>query len=146
MADALALRSIALLGGELTKLSRGGPDREGRENLLFASLLAGCVIAQTGTTVLHAMGYHLTFFHGVEHGRANGLLLVPYLRHVMAGQPERVRDVVASLGCGDLPGRGGMLGALLKGDVGLTDGEAEEYSRDRLKDGRCRKHRSVSGR
>lgn len=125
-ADALALRSIALLGGELAKLVRGTPDRE---VLLLASLLAGCVIAQTGTTVLHAMGYHLTFFHGVEHGRANGLLLAPYLRYVSDGQPERVRDVLEALGCGGLPGLERQLGALLRGGVSLTEGEAAEYSR-----------------
>lgn len=128
VADTLALRSMELLGVELPKLRSGAPDRDGRENLLFASLLAGYVIAQTGTTVLHAMGYHLTFFHGVEHGRANGLLLAPYLRHVRNGQPERVRSVLASLGCEDVAELESMLGVLLKRDVILTEREAGEYS------------------
>ncbi|MBN2160180.1 MAG: iron-containing alcohol dehydrogenase [Spirochaetes bacterium] len=129
VADALALRSIELVGTELAKLPRGAPGAEGRDNLLFASLLAGCVIAQTGTTVLHAMGYHLTFFHGVEHGRANGLLLAPYLRHVMAGRPDRITAVLASLGWGDLSALETMLRALLKGAIALSPGEVEEYSR-----------------
>ncbi len=127
--DMFALRSMAILGPALAKLSGSAPGREDRQKFLYASFLAGCVIAQTGTTVLHAMGYHLTIFHCVEHGRANGLLLVPYLRHVMSGQPERVREVLGSLGCEGLAGLGRMLGPLMKGDVNLADAEIDEYAR-----------------
>jgi len=127
--DMFALRSMAILGPALAKLSGSAPGREDRQKFLYASFLAGCVIAQTGTTVLHAMGYHLTIFHGVEHGRANGLLLVPYLRHVMAAQLGRVREVLDTLGCDDLAGLGRMLGPLMKRDVNLADGQIDEYAR-----------------
>jgi alcohol dehydrogenase class IV len=59
-----------------------------RKTLLQASMLGGMVIAQTGTTAVHAMGYSLTYFKDIDHGRANGLLLAEYLRLVEREQPE----------------------------------------------------------
>lgn len=46
-----------------------------RDELLFCSMLAGQAIARTGTTIVHGMGYQLTFHRGIDHGRANALLL-----------------------------------------------------------------------
>ncbi len=53
---------------------------ETRDALLWASCLAGMAIAQTGTTIVHGMGYFLTYDRGVAHGRANALLLGETLR------------------------------------------------------------------
>jgi alcohol dehydrogenase len=50
-----------------------------REKLLLASTIAGMVIAQAGTSLPHGMGYALTYFHNIPHGKANGLLLKSYL-------------------------------------------------------------------
>ncbi|MDR0599335.1 MAG: iron-containing alcohol dehydrogenase [Treponema sp.] len=50
-----------------------------REKLLLAASMAGMAIAQTGTTVVHSMGYHFTLDWGTDHGRANGLLMGPFL-------------------------------------------------------------------
>jgi len=71
--------------------------RAQREQLLQASFLAGIVIAQTGTTVVHAMGYSLTYFKDIDHGRANGLLLSEYLKLVEIEQPDlgtRIRNAM----------------------------------------------------
>ena len=129
VADTFALRAVSMIGAGLSALSAKTPDRHDRDRFLFASMLAGCVIAQTGTTVLHAMGYHLTFFHNVEHGRANGLLLVPYLHHVMKAQPERVHDILRMTGCADLAGLEKIINPLLGGGLNLTNEEIAEFSR-----------------
>jgi alcohol dehydrogenase class IV len=55
-----------------------------REKLLLASSIAGMVIAQTGTAVPHSMGYHFTLDWGTDHGRANGLLMAPFLQVLAA--------------------------------------------------------------
>jgi alcohol dehydrogenase class IV len=67
---------------------------EKREDLLYASFMAGMVIAQTGTTVVHAMGYSLTYFKDIDHGRANGLLLGEYLKLVYENNPDLAEKVL----------------------------------------------------
>lgn len=71
-----------------------------RQSLMMASTLAGMVIANTGTTVVHAMGYSLTYFHDIDHGRANALVLPAYLSHVAEQNPDLAQKVLKAL---DLP-------------------------------------------
>jgi alcohol dehydrogenase class IV len=54
-------------------------DREALDAMAHAAMLAGIAIAHAGTTLLHVMGYPLTVFHGVPHGRASICLLPYYL-------------------------------------------------------------------
>ncbi|MEF3255796.1 MAG: iron-containing alcohol dehydrogenase [Deferribacterales bacterium] len=49
------------------------------KELLFASSLAGIVIAHTGTTLLHALGYYLTNHYKIHHGEANAILLPSFI-------------------------------------------------------------------
>jgi len=50
-------------------------DLRARTSLLYASLLAGMCISQTGTTIVHSLSYPLTCELGLSHGRANAILL-----------------------------------------------------------------------
>ena len=59
-------------------------------------MLGGITIAQTGTTMVHALGYPLTYFHDYPHGRANGVLMASYLEYTRDKAPERV-DMVLEL-------------------------------------------------
>lgn len=69
-----------------------------RENLLCGSMFAGVVIAHTGTTAVHSMGYCLTYFKDVDHGRANGLILPSFLRFIARHDPELVKKVLNAVG------------------------------------------------
>lgn len=51
-------------------------------HMSHASLTAGIAIAHAGTIVLHALGYPLTVFHGVPHGRANASMLPVFLKFI----------------------------------------------------------------
>ena len=82
----------------LKPASRAGFDLNTRERLLQASFMAGIVIAQTGTTAVHAMGYSLTYFKDIDHGRANGLLLGEYLGLVEKEQPELAGRILKAMG------------------------------------------------
>lgn len=75
LSDTLAMESIRLLYPLLRKAHEEKLTLEDRDTLLYASALAGMTIAQSGTTTVHAMGYALTYFHDIDHGRANGILL-----------------------------------------------------------------------
>jgi alcohol dehydrogenase class IV len=104
ISDALAEKSIAMIMDCFPMMLKGLEtgsyevfDLEMREVLLQASLIAGMVIAQTGTTAVHAMGYSLTYFKVIDHGRANGLLLGEYLRLVAKEEPDLVEKILKAM-------------------------------------------------
>ena len=97
MSDLFAKQALILLMGEYESLLAGSYTPAGRQNLLYGSTLAGMVIANTGTTPVHGMGYSLTYFHGVPHGRANGLLLPNFLKEcekIWKGSTAKVYDAL----------------------------------------------------
>jgi alcohol dehydrogenase class IV len=110
---ALAYEALRSLGKALPRLATGARDEALRSELLIAANMAGAVIAQTGTTIVHAMGYSLTYFKGIDHGRANGLLLGPYLEFIAEARPDGVREVLTALGLPDFPACRGLLDSLL---------------------------------
>jgi alcohol dehydrogenase class IV len=98
LTDCLALDGLRAFGAVRASLATGHLSLAEREQLLYASLLGGIVIVHTGTTAVHAMGYSLTYFREVPHGRANGLLLAEYLRYDAAVAPQRVAAVLEAVG------------------------------------------------
>lgn len=84
-------------------------DAGAMDRMAYASMLAGAAIAQASTILPHILGYPLTVFHGVAHGRASAIMLV----HVLAAlrrSPAAVDKVgrVEAL----LAARGGLDGFL----------------------------------
>ncbi len=73
--DNVAVEAIRIIKKELPKVAQDGRNLEARSRMLYASMLGGLVISRTRTIILHALGYPLTTFYGVPHGRANGALL-----------------------------------------------------------------------
>lgn len=98
LSDCLALESIRAVREYLPRAVENGRDLDARAAMLYAAAVAGMVIAQTGTTALHAFGYYLTLHYGVPHGRANGALLGQYLRFVERSSPEKMKIVYSVFG------------------------------------------------
>ncbi|MGI6149139.1 MAG: iron-containing alcohol dehydrogenase [Firmicutes bacterium] len=96
--SSLAVQGMRMWGRCIPALRNRGFDRKVRAELMVASTLGGMTIAQTSTTVLHAMGYPLTYFHGIPHGQANGILFAAYLRYVHQTAPQKVGEVLVNLG------------------------------------------------
>lgn len=126
MSDVWAEEAMRFIGLHLTDL-KGAIAYPVREDLLYGSMLAGLTIAQTGTTMVHSMGYMLTYYRGITHGRANGLLLPAYMKLMeesMADKAERVWSILGLSGSDDFA-------ALMKdpmGDtVGLKDDEIKKF-------------------
>lgn len=104
VSNALAMKSIRMIMESIPSLLEASEkdsiemlSLSFRERLMEASFLAGMVIAQTGTTVVHAMGYSLTYFKHIDHGRANGLLLSEFLRLAEKEQPELIRTILTAM-------------------------------------------------
>ena len=94
LSDTLAQKAVELIREYLPRTLDESDNLEFRSKLMLASTLAGMVIAQTSTTVIHAMGYHLTTFKGLKHGTANGLIMVETLKHIRKFAPEVVEKAL----------------------------------------------------
>jgi alcohol dehydrogenase class IV len=130
---AMAYEALRLIGKSLPRLAAGASDEALRSELLLAANMAGTVIAQTGTTIVHAMGYSLMYFKGIEHGRANGLLLGPYLDLISGAKPESVREVLGALGCRDVAACRRLLDSLLGERESISPEEIRKFTALALK-------------
>ncbi len=118
-----ALESISLIGQCLQALKEKSVTDKEREELLYASMLAGIVIAHTGTTVIHSMGYPMTYHRNIDHGRANGLLLYNFLN--FAGPvTHKVRDIINAMNMKSIDEFGEIIDNLL--------GEKELFSDEEI--------------
>ena len=125
----IALESLHVIGPCLRGIDESRlPDTDIREKLIYAALLAGMAIAQTGTTVVHAMGYSLTFFRNVDHGMANGLLLAEYLRYVTPQNTMKIEQMLNALGMKHPDELEVLIKRLMKPDFVLSDEEIAVYA------------------
>ncbi|PKL16306.1 MAG: alcohol dehydrogenase [Spirochaetae bacterium HGW-Spirochaetae-5] len=123
-----ALESIKLIGECIPELEKRSFKSDTREKLLYASMLAGIVIAHAGTTAVHAMGYPLTYHKHIDHGRANGLVLYHYLKFVER-ESEKVKDITDIMGISGVDEFGEILDRLLGVKEMLTEQEITEFTK-----------------
>jgi len=128
LSDSLALESMRCFGKTIPSLTSRSLDLQDREQLLYTSMLGGMVIAQTGTTMVHSLGYPLTIFRDIPHGRANGVLLAEYLRFIQPVIPEKVESVLSALGLQTIDECKTLFRELLGGPEILTAKEIEEFT------------------
>lgn len=61
-------------------------------NMMTASTMGGMAIAQTGTSLPHALGYKLTYELGMPHGKACGHFLQNYIREASEAEQAFVLE------------------------------------------------------
>ncbi|MCM8757139.1 MAG: iron-containing alcohol dehydrogenase, partial [Candidatus Omnitrophica bacterium] len=69
--------SLASLNALLKAIPQAVTEKERekfKEIAFYGSMMAGLALNQTGTILIHGMGYVLTIFYGLHHGTANALL------------------------------------------------------------------------
>ena len=128
LTDALALEAIGVIADCFPALQAFCLTDADREKLLYASMLGGMVIAHTGTVAVHSMGYSLTCFKHIDHGRANGLLLPAYLCFAGRQYPERVAALIRAARVPDVLALDETLAALLGPREMITPAEIEAFS------------------
>ena len=94
--DSLAFEAIIRIRRALPPALQGQEDA--LAELHYAAMVAGIVIAQSGTTLVHGMGYAFTVEFGVAHGIANGLLLAPLFQYNAHHLPDKVAAIAQALG------------------------------------------------
>ena len=91
--DGLALQAVDIILANVGKAAQ--KDREAMDQMSYASMVAGINITLAGTILLHIMGYCLTTFYGIPHGRANAALLPAVLDYLRA--KSTVKDRIRSI-------------------------------------------------
>ncbi len=87
------LKAWRRIKGILLELEKRPLTNEESLQLMRASALAGMAIAQTGTSIPHALSYGLTYDLQMPHGMAVGMFEAGYLREI----PKEERDTVLQL-------------------------------------------------
>ena len=123
--DYMALEGLRIIGRNLGVLESGDFDVDVCTELLWASTLGGIVISQTGTTIVHSMGYSLTYFKDIPHGMANGYLLVEYLKRV---DSQRVKNCLDALGLDSLDSLKAYLEKILPRVCNFTEKELLSFA------------------
>lgn len=126
MTLAMSEEAIRILVPELLRLAHG--EFVNLSQLHYAAMLAGMVIAQTGTGLVHAMGYPLTYHKGLPHGRANGILLAGYLEFMGNTCATLTGRLLAAAGLNSPEALQALVDALLD----VTGAEREAPSEEEL--------------
>ena len=131
--DYMAIEGLKILGKWLHVFENGDFNEEICTELLWASTLGGIVISQTGTTIVHSMGYQLTYFKDIPHGMANGYLVYEYLKRVNDVLPEKVDNIISALGLKDLSDFKEKIAKIMVRTVGFTSDELKSYVETSIK-------------
>lgn len=119
--DALALHASRLVFQYLRRAYENGEDREAREKMAEASVIAGMAFTLPKTTSSHACSFPLTNLYRIPHGEACGLTL-DYFARVNAkaeGETgERINTFARELGYKDMLDMADAITELKK-DIGL---------------------------
>ncbi len=97
MADAIALKSVELVGRFLERACKEPNDLDARGAMLKASMM-GAVAFQKGLGVCHSLAHPLGAVHDLHHGLANALCLPAVMDFNRASVPGRVAELARALG------------------------------------------------
>jgi alcohol dehydrogenase class IV len=128
VSDVLAIEAIRIFGLCVKPLLENSITIDIREKMLYMSMLGGIVISHTGTTIVHGMGYALTFFKNMPHGRANGLLMEEYFKFNYGDAKDKIDKIIRAMGLSSLDEFGEKMDLLLQEKVLLTDEEISLYA------------------
>lgn len=130
---AVSYKGLEIIGKYIKDTTLFPMPDESREALLHAAMLGGVAIAQSGTIVVHSMGYALTFFKDMPHGLANGKLLVPYLRRAKDEVPQECEKIFSALGCKDFSGFEKLINSLDLPACEVSESEAQMFASRTIK-------------
>lgn len=128
LSDCLALEAISTFGKSMNHLAEYQLTDQDRDNLMLVSLLGGMIIAQTGVTIAHGMGYCYTYFKGIPHGKANGLIMREYIPLNMDCASTKIKKAMDALGCKSTDEFLAILHRMIGDAPHLTQEEIDQYT------------------
>ncbi|MDF2962538.1 MAG: acetaldehyde dehydrogenase [Paenibacillus sp.] len=97
---AFAMEAITLIGKHLKPAYFVGDNKESRESMLVASMLAGAAFSQSRLGNVHAISHTLGGIFNIAHGVANAALLPYVMKFNLPACPEKMSDIASALGTG----------------------------------------------
>jgi len=91
--DLYAMESMRIIISNLDRAANH--DEEAMSNISYAAMLSGIAITHSSTILLHVMGYPLTVFHDLPHGKANAVLLPSFMEFMR--NHSHVKSKVAAI-------------------------------------------------
>lgn len=96
--DAVAIQAIKLISDNLRQAVAYGENVEARENMAYASLLAGMAFNNAGLGYVHAMAHQLGGLYDMPHGVANAILLPHVERYNLICNPRKFANIAEFMG------------------------------------------------
>lgn len=96
--DAAAIQAIKLIAQNLRQAVALGENLIARENMAYASLLAGMAFNNANLGYVHAMAHQLGGLYDMPHGVANAMLLPHVERYNLISNPQKFADIAEFLG------------------------------------------------
>ncbi|MDK2937508.1 MAG: 1,3-propanediol dehydrogenase [Eubacteriaceae bacterium] len=96
--DAAAIQSIKLIANNLRQAVALGENLEARENMAYASLLAGMAFNNANLGYVHAMAHQLGGLYDMPHGVANAMLLPHVEKYNLISNPQKFADIAEFMG------------------------------------------------
>jgi alcohol dehydrogenase class IV len=97
MSDVLATRAITAIAKFLPIAVAQPGDRPARQEMAFASLLAGMAFSAAGTAAVHALQYPVGEATHTPHGMGNAVLLPTVMRNITPARVEEMAFIARSL-------------------------------------------------
>ncbi len=127
--DAMAVKGLELIKQSLHQVVREPSNIAHRSNVALAATLSGITISQTGTTIVHALGYPLTSHIGIRHGLANMMTICQIVKNAAKFEPQRVK--IATEVFGGTQGLCDFIDAIYpRPKLKLSEKDAEEFARE----------------
>ncbi|GAA0706784.1 iron-containing alcohol dehydrogenase [Paraclostridium ghonii] len=96
--DAAAIQAIKLISKNLRQAVALGENLVARENMAYASLLAGMAFNNANLGYVHAMAHQLGGLYDMPHGVANAMLLPHVEKYNLISNPLKFADIAEFMG------------------------------------------------
>lgn len=98
LTDGCAIQAMKLIATNLRQAVANGEDIVARENMAYASVLAGMAFNNGDLGYVHAMAHQLGGQYDMAHGVANSILLPVVERYNLISNPEKFAKIAEYLG------------------------------------------------
>lgn len=98
LTDSIALRAMSLMTKSLGPAFADGEDLEARYNMSLGALMAGLVLNNSGTSLVHALAYPIGGEFHVPHGPSLTCIILPCFDYIMVARQEKFALMAEAMG------------------------------------------------